>query len=140
MTMKNLPRATSVVEPHATGSSSADDALHALPNPLKSKLAALARAPEDVAALAISLFPYGYRAALEAYDLIATSGPTGHAPSDRDDPRQRVRLTRLGWAIIEACASDVPEAEASEDLGRRTDALQQRYGDDLPFAVVEARN
>lgn len=70
-------------------------AMTALPAPLERKLAALDGAPADAAEAAITLFPFGYRALLEAYDLITTTG---------DGPQTRVSLTPLGLAVIAACA------------------------------------
>lgn len=120
----------------------ADGPFQALPDGLKERLSALARAPQQVAELAISLFPFGYRALLEAYDLIAITSPSaadGHSV-DPDDPRQRTRLTPLGRGIIDACADDRTNTTSSGDLQRRGDVLREKYGDELPFVAAQTRS
>jgi hypothetical protein len=99
---------------------SADDAIEALPESLRGRLAALAGAPVEAVEAAIGLFPYGHRALLEAFRLTNTRTPTavGEAAVEQvQDAQQRIDLTPLGRAVVEALAQrsiDVPSDEELE--------------------------
>src|SRR4051794_3334301 len=112
---------------------SADEALQALPNQLKAQLAALAGAPPAAAEAAVSLLPYGHRALLEAYGLTRTTTPTAEgvaAVNAVEEPRQRVTLTPLTWAVIDACVHKRDEIPEDSELDRRIEAVRELLVDE----------
>ncbi|SRR6266511_1430408 len=108
---------------------SADEALQALPDQLRAQLAALAGAPPEAAEAAVSLLPYGHRALLEGYGLTRTTTPTAEgeeAVNDVEEPRQRVTLTPLAWAVIEACAHRGEKIPEDSELDRRIEVVREQ--------------